>query len=88
MAVVPLAIHLPARRASAPKMLNIRYVYELAQKSPSDLFQLPNFGKKSLRKAKDKLAILGLTLGMTLEDDTYRGAVVATVAANIHATKG
>jgi len=27
----------------------------------------------------------GLTLGMTLEDDAYRAAVVATVAASIEA---
>jgi len=30
---------------------------------------------------------LGLTRGRTLEEDTYRGAVVATVAANIAAAK-
>ena len=30
---------------------------------------------------------LGLTLGMTLEDDAYRAAVGATVAERIHATK-
>jgi DNA-directed RNA polymerase alpha subunit len=69
-------------------MLNIGYVYELVQKSPLDLFRLPNFGEKSLREVKAKLATLGLTLGMTLEDDTYRAAVVATVAAHIGATRG
>ena len=69
-------------------MLNIRYVYELVQKAPTDLFRLPNFGQKSLRKVKSKLANLGLTLGMTLEDDAYRAAVVATVAAHIEATRG
>jgi hypothetical protein len=35
-----------------------------------------------------KLATLGLTLGMTLEDDCYRAAVVAVVAARIEAGKG
>jgi DNA-directed RNA polymerase subunit alpha len=49
--------------------LNITYVYELVQKTPLDLFRLPNFGEKSLREVKAKLANLGLTLGMTLEDD-------------------
>jgi DNA-directed RNA polymerase alpha subunit len=68
-------------------MLNIRYVYELVQKSPIDLFRLPNFGEKSLREVKAKLAALGLTLGMTLEDDSYRAAVVATVAANLRTRK-
>ena len=81
------ALHLSARPASTLKMLNIRYVYELVQKSQLDLFRLPNFGEKSLREVKVKLASLGLTLGMTLEDDTYQAAVVATVAASFLAAK-
>ena len=79
------ALNLSARPASTLKMLNVNYVYELVQKSPLDLFHLPNFGEKSLREVKDKLATLGLTLGMTLEEDAYRAAVVATVAASIKA---
>jgi len=80
-------LHLSARPASALQMLNIRYVYELVQKAPLDLCRLPNFGEKSLREIKQRLANLGLTWGMTLEDDAYRAAVVATVAANIRARK-
>ena len=80
-------LYLSARPASALQMLNIRYVYELVQKPPLDLFRLPNFGEKSLREVKAKLAVLGLTLGMTLEDESYRAAVVATVAAGIQATE-
>jgi hypothetical protein len=34
---------------------------------------------------KEKLANLGLTLGMTREDDTYHAAVVTAVAANLQA---
>jgi DNA-directed RNA polymerase alpha subunit len=82
------ALHLSARPAAALRTLNIRYVYELAQKSPTDLFCLSNFGEKSLREVKEKLANLGLMLGMTLEDDVYRAAVLATVGANIDATRG
>ena len=81
------ALHLSARPASTLKMLNIRYVYELVQKSQLDLFRLPNFGEKSLREVREKLAALGLALGMTLVDDTYRVAVVETVAASIRATR-
>lgn len=58
------------------------------QKTPLDLFGLPNFGEKSLREVREKLAGLGLTLGMTLDDESYRAAVVAAVAASIKATKG
>ena len=82
------ALHLSARPATALQALNIRYVCELVQKSPLDLFRLPKFGEKSLREIKAKLAALGLTLGTTLEDDAYRAAVVETVAAHIEATRG
>jgi DNA-directed RNA polymerase alpha subunit len=82
------APNLSARPASALQALNIRYVYEFVQKSSVDLFGLPNFGEKSLREVKEKLANLGLTLGMTLEEDGYRAAVVAAVAAHIEATRG
>jgi len=68
-------------------MLNIRYLYELVQEPPTDLFALPNFGEKSLREVKEKLATLGLAFGMTLDDDSYNAAVVATVAANMQAAK-
>jgi hypothetical protein len=38
-------------------------------------------------EVEDKLANLGLTLGLPWEDDAYRAAVVSAVAANFHATK-
>jgi DNA-directed RNA polymerase alpha subunit len=79
--------HLSARPASALQMLKIRYVYELVQQSPLDLFRLPNLGQKSLLEVRDKLATLGLTLGMTLEDESYHAAVAATVAAKIQGTE-
>jgi DNA-directed RNA polymerase subunit alpha len=85
---VPIAhLRLSARPASALRTLNIKRVYELVQKSPTDLFRLPNFGEKSLREVKAKLATLGLTLGMPWEEDAYRAAVVATVATSIEATR-
>jgi DNA-directed RNA polymerase alpha subunit len=68
---MPVAdLHLSARPASTLQMLNIRYVHELVQKSPVDLFRLPNVGEKSLREVKAKLAALG-DVGMTLDDDSY-----------------
>jgi hypothetical protein len=86
---VPVAnLLLSARPTSAMRSLKIKYVYELVQKSPADLFGLPNFGEKSLREVKEKLRPLGLALGMTLEGEAYRAAVVAAVAANIQLTEG
>ena len=80
-------LHLSARPASAMRTLNITYVYELVQKSRLDLYRLPNLGEKSLREVKEKLAKLGLTLGMTLDEDSYSAAVVATVAMSIEAAR-
>jgi len=55
---------------------------------PRDRRARQNFDEESLREVKGKLATLGLTLGMAPEDESYRAVIVATVAVNIHATKG
>ena len=81
-------LHLSARPASALQMLNIRYVYEFVALEPRVLRGRKNFGEKSFREVKEKLAALGLALGMTVDDESYRAAVVATVAANIDAARG
>jgi DNA-directed RNA polymerase alpha subunit len=81
-------LHLSNRSASALQTLHIRYGHELVQQSPTDLFTLPNFENKSPTEGKEKLATLGLTLAMTLEEDSYRAAIVAAVAATIVAVKG
>ena len=60
------------RTARALRSLKINYVYELVQMSPSVLFVLPNFGEMSFREVKDKVGILGFTLGMTLESPMGR----------------
>jgi len=49
---------------------------------------LPNFGSKPRKEITEKLAALGRTLGRTLDDESYRAAIVTMVAANVHATKG
>ena len=82
------ALNLSTRAARALRSLKITYVYDLVQTSPSVLCVLPNFGEKSFREVKDKVGILGFTLGMTLDDESYGAAVVATVAASIQAAKG
>ncbi len=69
-------------------MLDIRYVCELVQRSLTDLLAVPNVGNTSLKEIQAQLATLGLTSGMTLDDDSYRAAVVAAVAATLVAAKG
>lgn len=86
---VPIADwKLSARAATCLRQLNIRYVYDLVQKSPMDLRMQKNFGQKSLLEIQDKLAALGLTLGMTLDAPTYAEAVTAAVVAGMKAAAG
>lgn len=45
----------------------IKTLADLVQKRESELLKLRNFGRKSLREVKDELALLNLSLGMTLD---------------------
>ncbi len=47
---------------------DIKYIWELVQKSDSELLNTKNFGKQSLREIKDSLKQLGLNLGMNFTD--------------------
>lgn len=80
-------LHLSARPITALHAMHIRYVYELVALEPRTLRGRKNVGEQSFREVKEKVAGLGLTLGMTLDDEAYRAAVVATVAARIDAAK-
>ena len=82
------APHRSTRPAACLKALNIWYVYTLVAKAPTDLRMPGNFGKTSLREAEEKLAALGLALGMTLDRPSYADAVAAAVIANIRAVNG
>ncbi len=80
-------LHLSTRAATCLRMLQIRYVYELVERSPLALRMQRNFGPKSLREVEAKLAALGLTLGMALDPASYAAAVTATVVASIRAAQ-
>jgi DNA-directed RNA polymerase subunit alpha len=53
---------------------NITTVGQLAMKTEQEMLKYRNFGKKSLNEIKEKLAGLGLTLGMTFEADLMEAA--------------
>jgi DNA-directed RNA polymerase subunit alpha len=78
---------LSARAAVCLRLLNIRYLYELVEKTPRDLRMQRNFGEKSFREVRDKLAALGLTLGMTLDRPSCATAVTVALVENIRAAK-
>jgi DNA-directed RNA polymerase alpha subunit len=41
-----------------------------------EVARLPNIGPKTLKEVEDKLAEVGLSLGMALDPATYRAAMV------------
>lgn len=62
-------IELSVRAANCLNNANITTVGQLAMKSESEMLKYRNFGKKSLNEIKDKLQVLGLSLGMKLDPD-------------------
>ncbi len=77
-------IELSVRAANCLNNANITTVGQLAMKTEAEMLKYRNFGKKSLNEIKEKLATLGLTLGMTfdaeaLEAPKDEAAVTTTV---------
>jgi DNA-directed RNA polymerase subunit alpha len=62
-------IELSVRAANCLNNANITTVGQLAMKTEAEMLKYRNFGKKSLNEIKDKLAALGLSLGMNIEPD-------------------
>ncbi|MDB6068764.1 MAG: rpoA [Pedosphaera sp.] len=63
-------IELSVRAANCLNNANITTVGQLAMKTEAEMLKYRNFGKKSLNEIKEKLATLGLTLGMTFDAET------------------
>ena len=60
-------LELSVRSANCLQNANIKYIYELVQKTESEMLKTKNFGRKSLNEIKDILGEMGLSLGMKLE---------------------
>lgn len=60
-------LELSVRSANCLQNANIKYIYELVQKTESEMLKTKNFGRKSLNEIKDILSEMGLSLGMKLE---------------------
>ena len=60
-------IELSVRAANCLNNANITTVGQLALKTEAEMLKYRNFGKKSLNEIKEKLAALGLTLGMNID---------------------
>jgi DNA-directed RNA polymerase subunit alpha len=67
-------IELSVRAANCLNNANITTVGQLAMKTEAEMLKYRNFGKKSLNEIKEKLAALGLTLGMNIDASLLEGA--------------
>jgi DNA-directed RNA polymerase subunit alpha len=66
-------IELSVRAANCLNNANITTVGQLATKTEQEMLKYRNFGKKSLNEIKEKLAALGLTLGMNIDQALIEG---------------
>ena len=60
-------LELSVRSANCLQNANIKYIYELVQKTEAEMLRTKNFGRKSLNEIKEILSDMGLHLGMKLD---------------------
>lgn len=63
-------LELSVRSANCLQNANIKYIWELVQKTEAEMLKTKNFGRKSLNEIKDILSEMGLSLGMKLDGFT------------------
>jgi len=78
-------IELSVRAANCLNNANITTVGQLAMKTEQEMLKYRNFGKKSLNEIKDKLAGLGLTLGMKFDPSLLEAAATASAVNALEA---
>jgi DNA-directed RNA polymerase subunit alpha len=61
-------LELSVRSSNCLKHANIKYIYELVQKTESEMLKTKNFGRKSLNEIKRILEEMDLEFGMKLEN--------------------
>ncbi|HUU40440.1 MAG TPA: DNA-directed RNA polymerase subunit alpha [Desulfatiglandales bacterium] len=61
-------LELSVRSSNCLKNANIKYIYELVQKTEGEMLKTKNFGRKSLNEIKGILEEMDLQFGMKLED--------------------
>ena len=61
-------LELSVRSANCLQNASIRHIYQLVQRTESEMLKTKNFGRKSLSEIKDILSEMGLSLGMTLPE--------------------
>lgn len=61
-------LELSVRSANCLQNANIKYIYELVSKTEGEMLRTKNFGRKSLNEIKEILTIMGLGLGMKVDN--------------------
>ena len=61
-------LELSVRSANCLKNDNIVYIGDLVQRSEPEMLRTPNFGRKSLNEIREVLKVMGLELGMEVEN--------------------
>ena len=61
-------LELSVRSSNCLKNANIKYIWELVQKTEAEMLKTKNFGRKSLNEIKEILNEMGLSLGTKLEN--------------------
>ena len=61
----------------------LRYVGELVQKTELDLLNIKNFGRKSLNEIKEVLHVMGLELGMRIENFPSREEIEIMILVQV-----
>jgi len=67
-----LELELSVRSANCLKDANIKTISELVKKTESELLTFRNFGKKSLTEINDLLKVMGINLGMKIDQKKLR----------------
>lgn len=76
-------LELSVRSANCLQNANIKYIYELVQKTESEMLKTKNFGRKSLNEIKDILSEMGLSLGMKLDGFVAPSQPVKTADSDV-----
>ena len=75
-------LELSVRSANCLREAQIRTIGDLVEKSSQELLKFRNFGKKSLAEIEELLGGMGLSLGMTIDDQTKQALTQQTGAAS------
>jgi DNA-directed RNA polymerase subunit alpha len=79
-------LDLSARSLNCLRKAGVQYTGDLIQKTEEELLNLENFGKRSLVEIKERLAELGLSLGMKINREVFESEKLRRINAEKRAS--